>query len=628
MEEKKKRGRPKKADAPQKPILDESPEVLQMSQKKTYTMEDVQKSLTTLYSSMLGISDTSSMNYSGRIYNGFSPFLQNSRLKSISSLPVEVTPEKIAQALREPQNYEQVLRNSSWSLSASQYLYYKILREAADVPLFKHYVVPPLLSEAEYLKPAFKNEEVYVNSWVDKFDIVNTFKRIALEVKREGKSTYVLRQSVDEDAKTKQKTVRYVTLQKLPTEYTKLTAIGEHGYIASFNLLIFMRPAFSPLQYPEYIQNLWSELNKGQVFVKEKTGVSIDLNALRKFTYFDHNQVKTRGQIEVNGSNYMYWVQLPQELCFTFASDSSNAWVAPDTMGLFSALQELTDYSTLAGLVASTPLTAILTGQAETCATGPGQDQTVLSPHTMLAFQNAFNAMSSGNVQAFLAPFKDLKLQSLPNIPNASDIKTKAVQNFVSTAGEGGIIAATDKPSVAMTKGAQLMTGSQYDFVTRQFESVLNFILNHWLGLQYQWRLKLWGDIFTFESKVKMLKEMVMSGATFLLPKLASAFDLNMSQVKAICSYIKANKIYDCFSTLGQANKEQVTNSDKAGVGRPALDEGEIENDNTAISKDAGNNVSDIKDFAVQEGFCCFCGAEIEEGQVVCESCQEELLHI
>lgn len=620
MEEKiiKKRGRPPKKDVSDS-VVSESSNTLLMAEKTKLTIENVKKSLTNLFNSVLdsrqGIND-------GAIYSGFSPFLQNSRLKTLNSLPNEVTPEELTQALKEPQNNELLLRSSSWSLSATQYLYYKILREAADIPLFKHYVVPPLLTEEGYSKLEFRREEQFVNDWVDKFDLVNTLKRTALEVKREGKATYILRQSITD--KDKERIVNYVTWQKLPTEYTKLTAIGERGYIASFNLMIFLKPGFSPAQYPDFIQKIWSSLQQNKVVRVEKGETIVDFNLLRKFTYMDDNRQYKKGEIEFRNKTYMYWVQLPQELCYTFCSDSSHPWVAPDTMGLFTALQELTDYSTLAGLVASTPLTAVITGQAETCPnSSPGQDQTILSPHTMMAFQNAFNGMSSGNVQAFFAPFKDLKLQSLPNIPNATDIKTKAVQNFVSTAGEGGIIAATDKPSVAMIKGAQYLTASAYDFVTRQFESVINFILQNLTGTKYKWTIKIWGDIFTFESKVKTIKELVMGGATFLLPKLASAFDLNMSQVKAIGTYVKANKLYDYFKTLGSTASET---TEGQVVGRPSLEDTEVENDNTAISKEAGNNVSETKDFAVQ-GVCVFCGAEVEDDQYICEDCQRELLN-
>ena len=213
-----------------------------------------------------------------------------------------------------------------------------------------------------------------------------------------------------------------------------------------------------------------------------------------------------------------------------------------------------------------------------------------------------------------------MKLQPLPNVPNSSDIKTKAVQNFISSAGEGGLIAATDKPSVAMIKGMQLMSGSQYDFVTKQFQTIIND----------KWRVVLWGDIFTFENAVKTMKELVASGASFLLPKLASAYDLSMRDVRGLGDYMEAFKIYDKFKPFNYSTlklNSKVTVNEKGAtsnpVGRPSMDDGEVENDNTAASKDAGNDVSEVKDFASQ-GLCVLCGNPVEDGHVLCADCEEE----
>lgn len=618
MEEKPKRGRPRKLPiAENDSILSEQPGALRMSDNKLLTVNEVRNSLTELFSQALG-----SRNYN--IVDGwgqYNPFLQNSRLKSLSTYPITYTPEQINSFLKEPQYNELALRSAGAGLAATQHLYYKILREAADIPMFLNYVVPPVLSEEQYNTKKFQEEEEFVDKWIQAFDIPNTLKRTALEVKREGKVTYVFRQCIEETPKGKKK-VKYVTWQKLPPTFTKLTAIGEHGYIASFNLLIFLNPAYSPSQYPEFIRNIWEDLQQNGIVGykdKRKNKLSVlDINKLNNYRYTFEGQ-SVQGIFESSKDSYMYWVQLPQDLCFTFASDSSNAWVAPDTMGLFNALQELTDYTVLAGLVASTPLTAILTGQAETVNNAqPGQDQTVISPHTLIAFQNAFNTIASSNVQAFFGPLKDLKLQSLPNIPNASDIKTKAVQNFISVAGEGGIITSADKPSVAMIKGAQALTASQYDFVTRQFETILNMLLNTWTGLEYEWKVCIWGDIYSYDTSVKTLKDLLYSGATFVLPQLASAYRLNMRQVRGIGTYIKANGIYDLFRPLSSTNAQQSTST----VGRPAIDDNEVVNDNTAASKDAGNNVSENKTYIA--GQCLICGDTTEENHLLCPSCEEK----
>lgn len=626
----KKRGRPKKQPIEEnKEIINEQSSTLQMSKqeekKEPTTIKQVQMSLTGLFNEVLS---SKGLDYQNRdmLYN---PFIQNERLKLISSYPSSYSPDTISNFLQNPQYHELELRGLSAALSASQYLYYQILRASSDVPLFKTVIVPPSLEKNEYTSKSFTDEEEFVCDWIKAFNPVNTGRRVQMEVKREGKATYLFRQSL----KTVEgkKTVCYVHWQKLPTQYVKLTGIGTYGYTASFNLLMFMQPGFSPLHYPDFIQQIWNDMITGKIITKTKKGkFSVDLNKLRSYVLpvNKHYQENTRGILEIEEKAYMYWIPLPEDVCFTFASDMSNAWAVPDTIGLFPALQELTDYSTLAGLIASTPLTAVLTGEAEPVPNAqPGQDQFVLSPHTMTSFINTWNNMASSNTQAFFAPFKNLKLQSLPNVPNSSDIKTKAVQNFISTAGAGGLITATDKPSVAMIKGAQALTASQYDYVTQQMARVLNANLKNHGACEYEWNIQLWGDIFSFNETVRLLKEGVQTGAVFLLPKLASAYDLTMRDVRALGNYMDAFKIYDLFKPLQGTqnqfnNKSHISSGEvKNPVGRPSLGDDEVTNDNTAASKDAGDDTGEMRRF-VDSHKCLNCGLDTEEGHLLCEECE------
>ena len=640
---KKKVGRPKKVQTPTPEPVTEQRKTLVMSSGPTPekpTLALVQKNLNNFYTKLLGCNNGAGWFDFGNGLNSFNPFLQNQRLKQISVLPAEMDKEDIISALKAPQNSEISLRQAGASLASSQYLYYKILRLAADVPMYLHYKTPEFLDNtSEYKKEEFVNEDKYVDEWIETFDIVNTLKRTALEVKREGKVSYLLRNGISKGEKG-QKIVDFCTWQKLPNKYVKLTAIGTHGYIASFNLMIFMQPGFMPEQYPEYIQKIWASMINDGVITKDKCQrLQVNLGPLMKFSYTNEKGINTKGVFESCNNQYMYWVQLPQDLCYTFASDSSVPWAIPDTAGLFLGLQELTDYGTLAGLIASTPLTSILTGEAEMVDNpNPGEDQTVLAPETIAGFQNQFNNMTSTNTEALFVPFKNLKLQSLPNIPNSNEIVTKAVQNFISTAGEGGIITATDKPSVAQVKGAQLMEEAQHNFVTKQFESVLNMIINNLIGCKYKWKLHLWGGIFTFDAEMKRDKEMWTGGATFLLPKIASAYGMNVRDIGAVVNYIDSLGIYKKFETLTQEkqaeqakakatveNKQKEPNTVKK-VGRPSADENEIENDNTEKSIDQGTNTGDMRDYAMYsqiQGKCLICGETISQG-ILCEDCREE----
>ena len=390
----KKRGRPRKQTIEEQvgAVNDRGTERLLMDNRENrITTETVRNALSDLYdtiSSNSAFSSISDMNLNN-------PFLQNQRLKLINAYPSNFTPEQISDALRSPQAHELMLQSASSSLSSSQYLYYKILRGASDVPLFNHFFIPELLDASDYGKKDFKEEEEFVEDWVESMHLVQTLKKMAMEVKREGKPTYVYRQRICE--KNGKKCSDYAIFQKLPPDYVKLTGIGEHGYVASFNMMLFMRPSFSPKQYPEYIQKIWDNLTSNRVVYRSNNvgKYCVDVNKLKDFTYiYDGETVK--GNLEIRTSvkkssedAYVYWVRLPSEVAFTFASDMSNAWAVPDTSGLFAALQELTDYSTLAGLIASTPLTAVLTGEVEFVDNAkPGLDETKIAPHSLDAFRN------------------------------------------------------------------------------------------------------------------------------------------------------------------------------------------------------------------------------------------------
>lgn len=651
-QEPKKRGRPPKVKP--EPVVNEAPERLEMvsKSKAPAPIENMMRDLTGLYQRAL------KGGWCGGVdFNQYNPFLQNDRLKMLNTRPGTMGREDLTKALKTPGESELGLRAEAWSMSSTQYLYYKILRMAADVPMFKYYLVPELLEKAEYKKDDFKNDDKLVDEWLSQFDVKNTLKKTALEVKREGKATYLLRNSISDVGKNK--TVNYAKWQKLPSEYVKLVKIGEHGYIASFNFMLFLNPAFSVCQYPEFIQNIWNNLvNSGAVSVAGCGGgylpcgtysfadgreIEPGINVEKLLNYFyeyrgSNGKETLRGSLEITGKSlteraYFFWVQMPQDLCYTFCSDSSNPWVVPDTAGLLLSLDELADYDTLQGLVESTPLTALLTAEAETIPNpNPGQDQSVLNPETIAGIEEHFNSSTSTNLEALFAPLKNFKLLSLPSQPNSSEISANATKNVLTRAGLGGLITTTDKPSVSQVKTAQLLAEAEAHFVTLQFESVLNMIINKIIGTKYHWGLHIWGGIFTFNDEIKRDKELFVAGATFVLPKLASAYDLSIRDTRAVQQYIDSFEIYDDFKTVTQVRQENINEQKSVSdtistgrAGRPLKDDSDIDNDNTAASKDGGLDTADTREYAAKEptiGVCVVCGAECDG--ILCDNCREK----
>ena len=619
----KKPGRPKKAPVVNTEVNEQSVDHLQMEEDKV-TIETLNNQWKKVYANL----SESSHGVSGVVttvmdkWNKLNPFLQNQRIKNLYTQAKAYGKADISEFLANPGNNERPLRSLSWANSSSQQIYYNILRRSCDIPLYNWYVIPDLLeSDSDYNGEVFQNEDKLVQEWLETFDVQNTFKTIALEVKREGKSSYLLRNKISGVGKSK--TVDFCTLQKMPTDWIKITGKGSLGYTISFNMMYFLNIANSPSFFGEFIEAAWNDMiyngivtlpegsQKYEFHPEEVIKVNED-KTIKEYTFsYEGITVKpiiesiTEGIGRGRNQRYMFWLQMPYDICYTFGSDNSHPWMAPDTMGLMLKMQELTDYCQLAGLIASTPLTAVLTGEIEPIANPrAGKNESIFTPEVIQGMQDKFNAITSTNVEAFLWPAKNIKLQQLSADVNSSDIISTATSNFLESAGEGGLTIATEKPNVAQITAAKLLAASQQDYVTIQFQKVMNFILQHKIGLKLRWKIKIWGNIFTIENEKKYLKEIVANGNIALLPKLMSAEGISIRDTKALTSYVKSFKFYDDFMTYTQlkaselaSGESEVVDEEGNPVGRPPIDDGDVENENTAASKEAGSNTSDNREY-------------------------------
>ena len=536
-------------------------------------------------------------------WNKLNPFLQNQRLKEIYTRAKSYDRTNISQFLESPGNYERELRSLGWANASSQQIYYNILRRAADIPNYNYFVIPEL-ADSVYDQDDFCQEDRLVQDWLEKFDIPLSCKTMALEVKREGKSSYLLRNKFIGSGKNRK--TAFCTLQKLPTDWTKITGKGQLGYTVSFDFMYFLNIANSPSDFGEFFEAAWRDMVETGVVVPDgKTGrYELNVEHAAGYTFhFGGNAYPSTIEAIKRGrqANYLFWLRLPYDLCYTFGSDNSHPWVAPDTMGLMLKLQELTDYGQLAGLIASTPLTAVLTGEIEPISQPrAGKNESIFSPEVIQGYMQQFNEATSTNVEMWLLPARNVHLQQLAADVNSSDILSNATENFIETSGDAGLTITDSKPNVMMIKTAQMLNASAQRYVTLQFEQVLNFILQHKLGFKYEWKVRIWGDIFSNETEKKYLKEIVSNGNIALLPKLMSAEGISLRDTKALTEYLKSFDFYKDFVTytqlkaaeLGMKAAEQSAET-HGEVGRPLLSDSEIETDATAVSRETGSNTSD-----------------------------------
>jgi hypothetical protein len=619
-------GRPRNVPSDDTVVDEKEVKQLDMSKAAPVTLEDVGKKwystyfdlnqIRTAYSQGRGDSGTGSfLSVSNDRWNELNPFLQSQRLKMLNQLPSSYSKDGLVDMLKAPQDHESQLQSAGWYLSSSQQIYLNILNRSRDIPLYKWYVTPDYQDKDEiYKKDDFVKEYRLATKWLQTFNVPVSLKTDALDVKRNGKVSYLLRSKFTDDHKD----VAFAALEKMPANWIKITGIGQLGYTVSFNMMYFMNIANSPRFFGDYIEKAWAELNDKGIVTTEpvvagSSQMKYSFHPDKAFGFvfkYDGENYSSMLESNIKDNTFMFWLKMPYDLCFTVGSDLSHSWVTPDTVGMFLGLQELSDYAKLAGLIQSTPLTAILTGEAEFVTDAQaGNNMTKLSAEALSGLQTIFNTMTSTNVEAFFAPLKDIKLQQLNADVNSSTITSDATQNFITQAGEGGLEVTDSKPNVSQVHGVQYLAQEKEHYVTLQFERVLNFILQHKLGFKYRWTIHLWGSVYTYNDELKYLKEEWAAGAKFVLPKLLSSDDINILDARATISFIDSLNLYKDFETptmekqaelnlKAQANNAAASSGDgsKPGAGRPAKPADQIDNESTAASRDAGTNTADNRD--------------------------------
>lgn len=545
------------------------------------------------------------------------PFLQNERLRRTSTGAVSRKNKEIQKALESPQANEQLFRGESLSLSFTNYVYHSLLNLYRDIPFYNYYYTPKYVDKKEMKSEKFRKESKQVDRILKSFKVKQTLKKINKATQVEGKTTWIARTSYKKDD------VNFFVLQKLDSDMVKLTGFGsDQSFICSFNFMIFLNPAYSLDLYPPVFTEIYNELVNNGIITTDKKGNLIFSPENLSLAQTRHS-LEYQGTLEYANNNYLYWVKLPQDLAWTFSQDESHPNCFPDTLGLFMDFSELGGYRWIQSSILSNVVSSILTAEVPyTKDAKAGSDASVFAPDTIIGFENLFKANVSNTVLPFFAPFNNYKLFTVENQPENLNIIYSRLRDLIATSGTSSLLGIAEKPTVAMTAASKQLVASQCDYLTRQFENFLNHMINNHFDLQYDWKITLWGDAYHWKDEIKIDKELLAGGVTSVLPKILSANDMTLED--CICTN-------DYIETLGIEIKNQGTKESSSNpVGRTPLNDEDVENDNTAISKDAGNNVSELKEYKTEILFtseespkCIICGEEIEEGFYICNECLE-----
>ena len=437
---------------------------------------------------------------SGR-YGMANPYIQNRRVKQISSLPANYTKDKVAEMLTSPYENEKPLRQVGHILEYTAYPLFHIRKTYQNLLTYHSYIAPNFVSESDMKKDDFWREYKLAEKLRQEFCPKETAHQIVGQVGTEGKVFYYPRYSVDKSHNK----VDYAFLQQLPSDWTKITGFNNISkYTVAFNMMYFLQPGCVPEQFGDlftpYLYDFAQvveapkKADKSLVFAQKR----IDIGKFRAIQQ-GRDLVGTPDVYYQNGRWY-YWVYLPTEKVFTFEADDASRTAISPFAGLFLNMIQLAQMEQIQLELIQNPLVSLLHGEIpyrdEKVATD--DDQYRLSNAGRLLFETLWYQMlfenNTSGIGLYLAPVENMKLESLSEAPSAMDIVKQGYSDTMSQAGMGAIIPLGDDTRAATAQISLQIESKFMECVYRDYERMMNAILKS-LNLKYDFRFRMFGNL-------------------------------------------------------------------------------------------------------------------------------------
>ena len=439
------------------------------------------------------------------------PYVQNKRVKGISTRPANYTKEEVGKMIEKPESNEKPLRAVEHALEYTAYPLQHIRWTYQNLLTYHNYIAPEFESREEVERDDFWREWRLLERFKNELDIKSKAHEIAGQVLQEGKVFYTCRWQLDKPRNR----VNHAFLQQLPSDWCKIVGFNNKSkYTISFNLMYFTQYGTDVGQYGDlfapYLEDFASVVSpapKGvgkTLLFAEKT--SINLAKVKK--------LNPNAEVYYQSGRWFYWVTLPVEKVFTFEADDTNRNVVSPFTGLFIDMIQLSQMEAIQLSLLQNPLVSILTGSIPYYDSKDTReaDQYKLSDTGRKFFEMLWNDMlaanNTGGIGLFMAPLENMRLESLTEAPSAMDIVSKGYQDTISKSGLSGIM-----PSASDTRAGAVQVSFQIECqflkeVYRGTERMMRVLMEQF-NLRYSWRFVMFGSLYEDEKlEEKALKGM------------------------------------------------------------------------------------------------------------------------
>ena len=439
------------------------------------------------------------------------PYVQNTRVKGISTRPANYTKEQVGEMIEKPEQNERPLRAVEHALEYTAYPLQHIRWTYQNLLTYHNYIAPEFESREESNRDDFWREWRLLERFRDELEIKAKAHEIAGQVLQEGKVFYTVRWSLDKPRNR----VNHAFLQQLPSDWCKIVGFNNKSkYTIAFNLMYFARFGTDYRQFGDLFEpymvdfaSVTAPAPKGAgktLLFAEKT--SINLEKVKR--------LKPNAEVYYQSGKWFYWVTLPVEKVFTFEADDTNRNVVSPFTGLFIDMIQLSQMEQIQLSLLQNPLISILTGSIPYFDSKDTRESDLykLSDTGRKFFEMLWNDMlaanNTGGIGLFMAPLENMRLESLSEAPSAMDIVSKGYQDTISKSGLSGIM-----PSASDTRAGAVQVSFQIECqflkeVYRCFERMMKTLFEQF-NLRHTWRFRMFGSLYEDEkTEEKALKGM------------------------------------------------------------------------------------------------------------------------
>ncbi len=439
------------------------------------------------------------------------PYVQNRRVKQISSLPVEYPYDKVSEMVANPGNNEMPLRQVSHALEATASPYFKIRKTYQDILTYHWYASPDGVEESEAKEKAFWREMRLVNDFAKAAHVDEMAHKIAGQVVQEGKVFYAFRYNVDKAHNQ----VNYAFMQQIPQDWIKIVGLNNISkYTIAFDMMYFMQPGTDYTQFGNLFEpymGVFANVAPQLPQYKNKKFVYASgmerLKALRDTV----DQLPGKPEVYYQGGRWYYWVILPIDKVWTFEIDDTSKNVAPPLTGLFLSMTNIAKYEQVQLSLVQNPLIAMVLGEIpyRDDAGATQEDAYKLSPTGRRYYEalwyRMLSATNTTGVGFYLAPAENMQLVQLAEAPSANEISSNGYSYAMQKSGIG-IIPATTDPRAGTVQVSMQIECRFGELLYKQVSRMMNYLYQS-LGLRWRWEFVMFGSLATDDDRLKEAKD-------------------------------------------------------------------------------------------------------------------------